>query len=99
MTTMVIADDHEILRNAISGYAERDAGFRIAGSVQDAQSAVNACAQNQPDLLVLDIEMPGRDPLSAIADVRAASPDTRVVILTAYCRDTFIQLALNNGVN
>jgi DNA-binding NarL/FixJ family response regulator len=98
-TTMVIADDHEIVRNAISDYAQRNAGFQIAGSVEDAQSAVSACALKQPNLLVLDIEMPGRDALAAIADVKAASPDTRVVILTAYCRDTFIQLALNNGAN
>jgi DNA-binding NarL/FixJ family response regulator len=98
-TTMVIADDHEVLREALSGYATQNAGYQVAGSVPDAQSAVNACAQQQPDLLLLDIEMPGRDPLAAIADVKAASPRTKVVILSGYCRDTFIQAALRGGAN
>jgi DNA-binding NarL/FixJ family response regulator len=98
-TTMVIADDHEVLREALLGYATQHAGYEITGSVSDAQSAVSACARQQPDLLLLDIEMPGRDPLAAIADIKAASPRTKVVILSGYCRDTFIQAALRGGVN
>jgi len=94
---MVIADDHEILRDALTAYATRNAGFQVIGSVNEAQAAVNACARQRPDLLLLDIEMPGRDALAAIVDVRAASPRTRVVVLTAYCRDTFIQFALESG--
>ncbi len=96
-TTIVIADDHEILREALSGPAATKAGFQVVGSVGDAQSAVNACRTRRPDLLLLDIEMPGRDALAAMADVRSASPGTRIVILTAYCRDAFIQAALDNG--
>jgi DNA-binding NarL/FixJ family response regulator len=94
---MVIADDHEIVRNALAGYAETLARIQVVGSVSDAQAAVNACARQRPDLLLLDIEMPGRDALAAIADVKTASPGTKVVILTAYCRDTFIQKALKSG--
>jgi len=95
---LIIADDHEILRDALSGHAAKKAGFDVVAGVGDAQSAIQACASRLPDLLLLDIEMPGRDALSAIADVHAASPRTRVVILTAYCRDAFIQLALASGV-
>jgi DNA-binding NarL/FixJ family response regulator len=96
-TKLVIADDHEILRDALTGHAEKIAGFDVVGSVGDAQAAVNICARHRPDLLLLDLEMPGRDALAAIADVRVASPKTRVVVLTAYCRDAFIQLALDSG--
>lgn len=95
--TLVIADDHEILRDALAGHAAKNAGFTVVASVGDAQSAVNACHRLRPDILLLDIEMPGRDALAAIADVRAVSPGTRIVILTAYCRDAFIQVALDNG--
>lgn len=98
-TTLAIADDHELLRDAFSGHAARAAGFEVVASVGDAQSAVNFCrGPNPPELLLLDIEMPGRDALAAIADIRAASPRTKVVILTAYCRDSFIQIALQEGV-
>jgi DNA-binding NarL/FixJ family response regulator len=97
-TTIVIADDHEILRDALSGHASKGAGFDVVACVGDAQDAVNECRRLRPDLLLLDIEMPGRDALGAIADVKAGSPGTRVVILTAYCRDAFIELALRSGV-
>lgn len=95
--SVVIADDHEILRDALATHIARRAGLSVVASVGDAQSAVNACRQHQPDLLLLDIEMPGRDALAAMSDIRASSPDTRIVILTAYCRDSFINISRNNG--
>lgn len=94
--TLAIADDHEILRDALTRYATELGGYEVVASVGDAQAAVNACRVRTPDLLLLDIEMPGRDALSAIRDVHAVSPGTRVVVLSAYCRDSFIQLALDN---
>lgn len=94
---IVIADDHEILRDALATQIARRAGFHVAASVGDAQSAINACRQHQPDLLLLDIEMPGRDALAAMSDVHAVSPNTRIAILSAYCRDSFISLACENG--
>ena len=96
---LVIADDHEILRDALCGHAARSSGFEVVAGVGDAQAAVNACARLQPDLLMLDNEMPGRDALAAIADVRSASPRTRIVILTAFCRDPFIEIAVASGVS
>lgn len=94
---VVIADDHEILRDALATQIAKRAGLHVVASVGDAQSAVNACRQHQPDLLLLDIEMPGRDSLAAMSDIRAASPNTRIVILSAYCRDSFIGIACDNG--
>ncbi len=96
-TTLVIADDHEILRHAIAGYVADSAGMSVVGAVGDAQGAVNACMRSRPDILLLDIEMPGRDSLSAIKDIHAVSPDTRVIMLTAYCRDAFIEAAISAG--
>ena len=98
MTTLVIADDHEVLREALSRGVAKRAGFEVVGSVGDAQGAVRACARAQPDVLIMDIEMPGRDALAAIKDIKAVSPKTKVVILTAHCRDVFIDLAISNGV-
>ncbi|MFT3684240.1 MAG: response regulator transcription factor [Phycisphaerales bacterium] len=97
MNTLLIADDHELLRDAIAAYAERTGSFRVVGSVGDAQSAMSESMRLKPDVLLLDVEMPGRDPLASISEFKAVSPSTKVVILTAYCRDTFIQVALRNG--
>jgi DNA-binding NarL/FixJ family response regulator len=96
MTTLLIVDDHQLLRDALAEHARR-ANYRVVAGVGDAQSALTESLQHKPDLVLLDVEMPGRDALSAIGDIRAASPDSRIVILTAYCRDTYIQLALDSG--
>jgi DNA-binding NarL/FixJ family response regulator len=98
MTTIVLADDHPILRDALSALLTKDGSFRVVASVGDAQSAVNACQRHRPHLLLLDLEMPGRDALSCLPDVVAASPPTRVVILTAFCRDAYIEIARTHGV-
>lgn len=98
MTTLTIADDHEILRDALASHATTSTDLEVVASVSDAQTAVNACRQHQPDVLLLDIEMPGRDSLASIPDILAASPETKIVILSAYCRDIFIEEALKNKV-
>ena len=97
-TRLLIADDHEILRNALAETAASSSSFDVVGCVGDAQSAVNACADKRPDILLLDLDMPGRDAIAAISDIRSVSPTTKVVVLTAYCRDAFIQLAVSSGV-
>ncbi|MCC6230315.1 MAG: response regulator transcription factor [Phycisphaerales bacterium] len=96
--TIVIADDHQILRDAIAQSIAKAPGLYVAECVGDAQAAINACSNVKPDILLLDIEMPGRDALGAVIDVRAVSPDTRVVILSAFCKDAMIDLSLRAGV-
>jgi DNA-binding NarL/FixJ family response regulator len=96
---LIIADDHELVRDALASHARATEEFEVVDSVPDAQAAVNACRLKEPDILLLDIEMPGRDALSAIPDVKSVSPGTLVVILSAYCRDSFIELALRNGAD
>ncbi len=94
---LVIADDHELLRDALAAYAANKGGLEVVASVGDAQSAIVACAERRPDILIIDIEMPGRDSIAAITDVKAVSPATRVVVLTAYCKEAMIVAALRNG--
>lgn len=98
-STLVIADDHELLRDALAQLVTRHAAFRVAASVSEAQHAVNACRAFLPDVLVMDIDMPGRDALAALSEVRDVSPTTRIVILTAHCRDGHIELALKSQVS
>lgn len=97
--SLVIADDHELLREALAHHAESRAGMRVLAAVANAQEALRACRRFQPDLLLLDIEMPGRDALAIIPDILSSSPSTRIVILTAECRDISIELAIQNGVS
>ncbi len=97
-TTVVIADEHELFRDAVRHVMERRLGVQVAGSVADAQAAFLACQAEKPDILVLDLDMPGRDAIATLSDIRWASPDTRVVILTGRHHDSLIQAALEQRV-
>ncbi|MEK6703167.1 MAG: response regulator transcription factor [Planctomycetota bacterium] len=95
--TLVVAQDHEILRVGLARLLSEEAGYAVVACVGDAQSAVNACTLLRPDLLLIDIEMPGRDVLGAIQDVRVASPKTRIVILTSSSRSAVVELTIRAG--
>lgn len=97
--TVIIADDHELLRLALSRLLTGDGGYRVVASVGDAASALHACAQHRPGLLLLDLEMPGRDAVSVVSEIRSVSPSTKVVVLSAFCRDALISAALKAGVD
>ncbi|MCX5688916.1 MAG: response regulator transcription factor [Planctomycetota bacterium] len=97
LPTMIIADDHPMLRDGLREQFSAAGGFSVVATASDAQSAVNLCREHRPDVLLLDVEMPGRDALCAMADVKVASPGTRIVILTAFCRDVLIDLAVRGG--
>jgi DNA-binding NarL/FixJ family response regulator len=95
---LVIADDHEILRDGLAKILiARNSQIQVVDSVGDAQSAVIACRKHQPDLLVLDIEMPGRDSLAAIREVKLVSSSTRILMLTSYSSEIFITAANRGG--
>jgi DNA-binding NarL/FixJ family response regulator len=88
-TSIAIADSHEFVRYAATNFAASK-GWRVTGAVADAQEAVSLCARTQPCVLLMSASMPGRDPLSAVADIRAASPGTRVVLLVERCSDALV---------
>lgn len=99
--TLVIADDHPLVREGLvehfrSGGVE---SFNVVGTASNAQQAVHCCREFHPDVLLLDVEMPGRDALGAMADIKSASPNTRIILLTAFCRDPIIEIALRNGAS
>lgn len=93
MHQVVVADDHEILRLALVELVQHKLGAHVCASVGDAQSAVIACIKHHPHLLLLDVEMPGRDAFGIIPEVQSSSPRTKIVLLSAYSRDIFVDLA------
>lgn len=95
--TLVIADDHPLVRDGLVEHFHSSGGFNVVGTASNAQQAVHMCREHHPDVLLLDVEMPGRDALGAMADIKSASPDTRIIVLTAFCRDPVIQVAVRNG--
>ena len=96
--TVVVADDHAVVRAGLRALLERAGEFTVLSEVGDAETAVRSVLGHKPDVLVLDLNMPGTlSSLDAIPQVAAASPDTRVVILTMQEEPEAARRALRAG--
>ncbi|KGR75639.1 response regulator [Ureibacillus sinduriensis] len=80
--SVIIADDHPLAREGIRSVLEADRSFSIVGEATDGFEALELCGQFQPDLLLLDINMPRLNGLEAVRRIRLAYPQTHVVMLT-----------------
>jgi two-component system response regulator NreC len=99
MTKIVIADDHRVVRSGLRMLLDREEGFEVvaeAGDVADARRYVRAY---HPDVLILDLNMPGDPSLPAIPNVLEESPGTRVVVLTMQEDPAFAREALQSGAS
>lgn len=81
--SVVIADDHVLVRQGIRAFLETNADISIVGEAGDAASAVDICARQKPQVALVDMVMPGGG-ISATRDIRASSPQTQVVLLTSF---------------
>jgi two-component system response regulator NreC len=79
---VVLADDHNVIRAGLRSMLEAEADLRVLGEAADTASAVKLAIDRRPDVLVLDLNMPGADPANDIAGLRESSPGTAIVVLT-----------------
>jgi two-component system, NarL family, response regulator NreC len=96
--SIVLADDHTVVRRALRVLLEEEPGFEVVAEAEDADSAVRYLRGHKPDVLILDLNMPGRPSLEAIPDMREASPGTKIVVLTMQKEPAFARQALQLGV-
>src|SRR6266545_3116570 len=79
---ILLVDDHPLTRSALAALLTQH-GFEVAGEASDGEEAIECAGRIQPDLILLDLSMPGLDGLSALPRLREAAPDCEVVVLTA----------------
>jgi len=97
MIDVIIADDHNLVRQGIRALLEKSADIRIAGEASDGQQAVELCERHQPDVLIIDIVMSRLNGIQAIERLRDNNSSTRAIILSMYSDETLIRQALNRG--
>jgi two-component system response regulator NreC len=96
--TIVLADDHAVVRSGLRLVLEREGGFEVVSEAGDADAALRTVLGHKPSVLVLDLNMPGElTSLEAIPRVAEVSPDTRVVVLTMQEDPEFARRALRAG--
>ena len=94
---LLIADDHPVVRDGLSGIFESDPGFEVLGQAADGAEAVDLAERLAPDVVLMDLRMPGTDGLGAIAEIARRGLAARVLVLTTYDTDADVLPAIQAG--
>jgi two-component system, NarL family, response regulator YdfI len=94
---ILVADDHLIIRQGLRLILETGTGFELVGEAADGAEAIRLCAQLNPDVVLMDLRMPGMDGLTAIEHLRVDQPRIAVVILTTFNEDDLMMRGLRAG--
>ena len=97
LITIVLADDHHIVRQGVKALLESEPGFSVVGEASDGLKAVNIVSSLKPRILLADLMMPGLNGLEVTRQVGRVSPHTRVIILSMYLNEPYVIEALQNG--
>lgn len=97
MIRLLIADDQTLVRSALAALLALEDDFTVVAQVGRGDEVVDAATINQPDVALLDIEMPGLDGIAAAAALRAAVPTCAVLIVTTFGRAGFLRRAMEAG--
>jgi two-component system, NarL family, response regulator YdfI len=94
---ILVADDHLIIRQGLRLILETQDGFDLVGEASDGAEAVRLCAELKPEVVLMDLRMPGMDGLTAIERLRVELPEIAVVILTTFNEDDLMMRGLRAG--
>jgi two-component system response regulator DesR len=97
MIRVLLAEDQAMIRDALAALLGREADIEVVAEVARGDTVVEAAQQAQPDVALLDIEMPGGGGLEASHALRRALPSCRVVILTTFGRSGYLRRAMESG--
>jgi DNA-binding NarL/FixJ family response regulator len=99
MIRVLLADDHVLLRGGVAAVLSSDPGIEVVGEVDSGPAAVEAAGRLSPDIVLMDVQMPGGDGIAATSEVLRTAPDTRVIVLTMFDLDEYVLGALRAGAS
>ncbi|MGD1992858.1 MAG: response regulator transcription factor [Anaerolineae bacterium] len=97
MLRILIVDDHEVVRLGLRALLDRHPDFSVVDEASTAREALQKAMLHQPDVVVMDIRMPGRSGIDVCEDIVEKLPDTKVIILTSYAEDELLFDAISAG--
>ena len=95
--SIVLADDHAVLRQGLRSLLEHELGYAVVGEAADGPTAIELVARLLPNVLVIDLMMPGMSGLEVIRQVHARAPHTQVVVLSMHADAPYVREALRAG--
>jgi DNA-binding NarL/FixJ family response regulator len=96
---LLLADDHAVLRTGLRFLLDAQPDFQVVGEASDGREALALAASLKPDLILLDLNMPGLGGLEALPILRKTMPSARVLILTMHDDEGYLRQALRNGAS
>jgi two-component system response regulator DevR len=96
---IILVDDHEVVRLGLKSLLERHPQFEIIGEASSAREALEQVANNHPDVVVMDIRLPGTSGIEACEEITTRFPETRVLMLTSYAEDEMLFSAIRAGAS
>jgi DNA-binding NarL/FixJ family response regulator len=97
--TIILADDHRVVREALRSLLESEPDFQVVAEASDGLGAAELTERQKPDVLVLDLQMPGLNGLDVLRRVVRRSPRTRVVVLSMHAAEGYVVAALKHGAS
>ncbi|GIF62721.1 DNA-binding response regulator [Asanoa ishikariensis] len=99
MIRVVVADDHEVVRGGFAGLLATQPDIEVVGTAADGAAAVRVCASSSPDVVLMDVRMPGMDGIEATRLLTATAAHPRVLILTTFDLDEYVYDAIRAGAS
>jgi DNA-binding NarL/FixJ family response regulator len=96
---ILLVDDHEVVRVGVRALIERQSGMEVIGEASTVREAVNQSLQLAPDVVVLDVRLPGGSGLEACQQIKADRPETKVIMLTSFPDDEVLFDAISYGAD
>ncbi|MFF1610669.1 response regulator [Amycolatopsis sp. NPDC058278] len=97
MISLLIVDDHPVVRDGLRGMFGADPRFEVVGEAGDGAEAVSAAEHLRPDVILMDLRMPGTDGVAAIKELAKRGVPSRVLVLTTYDTDSHVLPAIEAG--
>lgn len=97
-TTIMLVDDNDIMRSLLRGML-RSESYEIVGEARNGHVAVEMAERLKPDIICLDVVMPEKDGLEALSEIKAARPETEIVMITASADPDTVQESIMNGAS
>ena len=96
---LLVVDDHEVVRQGLVALLDRKAGFEVVAQAGSVAEAIDAAKRFEPDLVIMDVRLPDGSGIEACREIRAARPETRVIMLTSYPDEEAVLSAIIAGAS
>lgn len=96
---VIIVDDHEVVRLGLRSLLDQYAQYEVVAEAKNAKDAISQAAAYEPDIILMDIRLPGKSGIEACEEIKASYPNIKIIMLTSYAEDEMLFSAIKAGAS